>query len=819
MDPMEWLESLARRQGANPDELTTAADFDIPLPGDSSKVTGPGYTPFDTGSSKPAPVAAKPPAPPSAPQEADPFGGMDPMEWLESLAKRQGANPDELTTAADFDVPMPDADAVQTGPGYTPYKATSTPPTPMPMPEAPKTATSVPTLPMSVPIAAKAPAASQDEDPFSGMDPMEWLESLAKRQGANPDELTTAADFNIPMPAADAVQTGPGYTPYETSSRVEAAKSEPIKSVPAVPLKLQTAVNQMPAAGTDDDDLLGGMDPMEWLESLARRQGANPDELITGGLAEVPEAPSMAVANEPGYVDYAPFAEQPLSGEFDAVQPESRTLPPTAARPPVPPPAARPPAPPAASIDDMDPLRWLNALSESEPQPMSDPSMFSAGSVSESMQADSALDWLESLARESGDAPPASQPVSTIEDWLASARETPATPDAGLSDNPQDILAWLNEQTAGLAAAAPAATAPGSEPAMPTEIPEWLRDQMGTPAATSNILRDEVLEPPVPVGLDDWMRAAEPDPDSTLDLSTLFANQSADVPSSELVALTQPSPGEAADPWAEALDDEYRRERAGDTSIPDWFNEVMARSEDAPVAQQQAAVDVPAEPVPNFLTEMESEFLGEPALPISKEAIPSWLLEADPGLPRAAAPTPEPQIEIDDWTTPNDDLLPDWLRPEAEAAEAEPELVAQPEAAQAPLPVLPPRQPEPVSRETRIIELDRGIFQTQPPTRTNIVTPQQAQPVPVYTQQTPPATALQSARALIEANQHLDSLHHLEPLVDSGHQLDDVVTELQKVVAAQPKSPRARRLLGDAHMRQGDLQKALDSYRSALKQL
>jgi len=157
---MEWLESLARRQGANPDELTTAADFDIPLPGDSSKVTGPGYTPFDTGSSKPAPVAAKPPAPPSAPQEADPFGGMDPMEWLESLAKRQGANPDELTTAADFDVPMPDADAVQTGPGYTPYKATSTPPTPMPMPEAPKTATSVPTLPMSVPIAAKAPAAS-----------------------------------------------------------------------------------------------------------------------------------------------------------------------------------------------------------------------------------------------------------------------------------------------------------------------------------------------------------------------------------------------------------------------------------------------------------------------------------------------------------------------------------------------------------------------------------------------------------------------------------------------------------------------------------
>ena len=29
-----------------------------------------------------------------------------------------------------------------------------------------------------------------------------------------------------------------------------------------------------------EDDPLGGMDPMAWLESLARRQGANPDELI-----------------------------------------------------------------------------------------------------------------------------------------------------------------------------------------------------------------------------------------------------------------------------------------------------------------------------------------------------------------------------------------------------------------------------------------------------------------------------------------------------------------------------------------------------------
>ena len=30
------------------------------------------------------------------------------------------------------------------------------------------------------------------------------------------------------------------------------------------------------------------MDPLAWLESLAKRQGANPDELVTGGTLELP---------------------------------------------------------------------------------------------------------------------------------------------------------------------------------------------------------------------------------------------------------------------------------------------------------------------------------------------------------------------------------------------------------------------------------------------------------------------------------------------------------------------------------------------------
>ena len=127
--------------------------------------------------------------PPPNPSDAnsntdDPFGGMDPMAWLESLAKRQGANPDQLTTAANIDVPMPPADAKIQGPGYTPgydvgkleaaaaaASAAAQPPKAQPVAQQPVVQQPVAAKPVTPPPAPPAPAASSD-DPFGGMDPM-----------------------------------------------------------------------------------------------------------------------------------------------------------------------------------------------------------------------------------------------------------------------------------------------------------------------------------------------------------------------------------------------------------------------------------------------------------------------------------------------------------------------------------------------------------------------------------------------------------------------------------------------------------------------
>ena len=74
-DPMEWLETLAKRQGANPEELTTDAQMKIPA-ADEAEVEEQGYEPFSFDT-PPARRAAEP---------------VDTANWLSSLAGAEGCS-------------------------------------------------------------------------------------------------------------------------------------------------------------------------------------------------------------------------------------------------------------------------------------------------------------------------------------------------------------------------------------------------------------------------------------------------------------------------------------------------------------------------------------------------------------------------------------------------------------------------------------------------------------------------------------------------------------------------------------------------------
>ena len=948
MDMMAWMESLAKRQGASSDELTTAANLDIPLPPADTVIDEPGYTPGYDVSSKstaasrqakptlppaPQPVAAAPVLPPApvtppapvqvAPVPAaaaidpnDPFGGMDMMAWMESLAKRQGASSDELTTAANIDIPLPPAGTVIDEPGYTPgydvsSKSTATSQAkPTPPPPAPQPVAAAP-VPPPVPVTPPAPvqatpvpaaAAVDPNDPFGGMDMMAWMESLAKRQGASSDELTTAANIDIPLPPAGTVIDEPGYTPgYDVSSKSTAASQskptppppapQPVAAAPVpppVPVMPSIPAESTPVLATtpgNSGDALGGMDMMAWMETLAKRQGARADELMTSANMNIPEPPANTVIDEPGYSDYSPFGgPAPVSEAMDT--PNMSTADAAALLG-----LSDNPAEPNP-LSMMNPLDWLASLAAPQVTATTDFSDFSS-EQSEAMEAASALSWLEQLAHEAQDFPfpqnnnatsgPTAQatPESDIaESWVDT---TPAHADelGGLSDDMATLQQWLAAQANSLAEvhdqpdAEPLAAAEsdpsafaemGFSDATPGEIPDWLREHMSHVASNDSavsapaLLTDSFDAPSIPTDLPDWLLenvtgsgSESSDPFFDLNAGTsspdeFAAPARADVSDYEMNAAdTLDMSSQAADPWVEAFEYEESRRQAGDEdALPDWYTEALTRSgemvagmlpETSQDAQPTGSADVltPGD-YPTWLTGLmddnaetpEAVGEGQPQgsfdttdsdQPILAGDLPSWLRDSLPD----ATGFDMSSIEADPFGASSADLdmadLPDWLRP------AEPEPAAP---VPTPAPVAPPvlaappapPAPKPVTPDVRDFwGAAQSIAQTMPAAKADIppaAPPPAPKPTPVTADH---SQRLQQARALVAQGQYRESLTHYQSLVDSEAALDTVIGDMQGIVQAQPTDPGARRLLGDAHLRKGNLQDALDSYRQALDQL
>ncbi|MAU10143.1 MAG: hypothetical protein CL607_10000 [Anaerolineaceae bacterium] len=183
------------------------------------------------------------------------FENMSPeemMRWMESLAKRQGADPTSFTTDADLEieeVSEDDSRLEETG-EYIPYgwtkekweahlakeaeekasRAASSPAPAEPTPAEEEEHTTPMYTPEPIAEMDDEFAEEMDEEligeaigdempDFDSMSPeeaMRWMESLAKRQGADPSSFLTEADMSVAEVSADderLSQTGE-YIPY-----------------------------------------------------------------------------------------------------------------------------------------------------------------------------------------------------------------------------------------------------------------------------------------------------------------------------------------------------------------------------------------------------------------------------------------------------------------------------------------------------------------------------------------------------------------------------------------------------------------------------
>lgn len=591
---------------------------------------------------------------------------------------------------------------------------------------------------------------------------LEWMETLAEDAGT---AAPSGDDFEVPADLDDAMawleemaeQEEPGALP-EWLQDEEAGLDDFAGDEGDL-----TAVTEEPLPETGDETMADVPEDLDealaWLEQLAAQQGAPAEELPSlqesGDLPEEP-AEEPAEAGE----DAAPAME---------ITPAMET-------------------PPATQVPDVAMMYLDSLLVGGWPQAGT-----GAPELADELpdDAESALAWLEQLARE---------PVT---ETSVEEEEPGAEPVASLD--------WLEEPEAGTGVAEEAES---DEWAWTEQLPEPGLWEEAEP--DSALPSDEVIAEENEVESDEWAWTEQlPEPEQWEETGPAPDEAEAELPAAEETA-------------EEAFDD-----------IPEDPDEAMAWLERLAARQGAPLDELPS--VDEISDEIET---------------PDWLArelaDAGPALPEL--PDAEAVSGEMDWLEDSEGL--DWLEDTAvEEAPAEPELTESPESApeEAPdelppveagfdLDILAGEEMEPALPEwlaggddegwpAELTDIDSWLVAEEEASRIDMPVPEPARPAPPAPEPAPrpepapteripapegsDAARLEEARTALDAGDVEAAIAAYHDFMGGGSGLNVVITDLEMATAAS-EQPMLLRLLGDAYMENGQLNRALEAYRRAL---
>ncbi len=456
----------------------------------------------------------------------------------------------------------------------------------------------------------------------------------------------------------------------------------------------------------------------------------------------------------------------------------------------------------SGDLDSDEAMKWLEEIaakvdpnfkpegSESAPAKEEAAPVAEAPKAEMKEEAADDLEWLRAPTEAKTEAQAAEE---ELPDWLkpapeeakAAAKATPAPTDP----DTQEALAWLDDQVKGQGVSPekpvaealtpdhpPVAAMPKvpdldaeAAPASDEELPDWLKD----------------------AGVQEERAKAMEAPDMAADLSDI---PELPVEADELAWLNDALKAEekAAAGDLEELFGEKGEAKEEEEELPDWLKGEEEEKKPAPVAEAR----IEEAPAPKAKEKKEEI-----------EELPDWLK----GEEEEKKPTPVAEAKIEEAPAPKAEEkkeeieeLPDWLK----GGEPEPELEKKGTGGltaflKAVEPAAPPaeaRAPEPPKAEP-----------APPPPPA----PAPAAPAPI-----PPGEAgdkLKAAREQMGNGELQNALAIYEALVASGHGFDETISDLVEIVRTRAVvNPKVYRVLGDAMMRKGQMQEALDMYKKAL---
>jgi len=694
-----------------------------------------------------------------------------------------------------------------------------------------------------------------DFDSMSPEEIMAWMEALAVRQGAVEGIINDVSNVQIAEIDPNTVDIADEYIPYgmdpdvwakkkaiedatkaerlavmkaEKDAKAASSSDAPVsKPVPApiLPITRQPQPEPEPASLDFMSDLVGG--------------GDESSDLLAAISASAPMPTPQPDADDFGGMDFLSNLGQSASddmgdfGSFDFSGLDALGM-------------DEPVAAGGASMD------WLESI-VSDSKPVQTVSDVSTNEMSEAMLPDTLgdslsetavgrilddpMDWLSDFAE---DKPmlATSAPTPDLDALFASQADTSPTMDAETNEirsalkqgnaQPDDVKAWMDSMLDKGLSRTDVKDEDLDDDSKPLEgeIPDWLVSQVGAPPDLS-AQAESTLEGEA--DLPDWLTAPVSE-EQTAEFEAIFTEAAQDIPPIIQPSVLDNSPSlglldtsaiqvEMNDPWVEAFELE-RSERMGETDqLADWYNTAQAdlrvstdaietiNSRDLDRTGTRASItlqpadlkpeaDLPAgeaQAVPVWLGGDQTPSAGGSA---ESDGIPAWLQTDTLGQPEAVG---------------DDEDLPDWLKPQVEQS-----LAAEQDT------------PMPDWLNKRVVTDEFAAMTVSPVSSSNPPTP--AYPPAEKPRRSLPAATispseiaqlLNSARGSLKMGDVGAMVEKYDVLVHAHAALDEVSADLA-VVSRDPAhkgNPAVLRVYGDALMRQGKLQAALDTYRAALNLL
>ena len=419
------------------------------------------------------------------------------------------------------------------------------------------------------------------------------------------------------------------------------------------------------------------------------------------------------------------------------------------------------------AIDEENLPDWLRDVQEDEVEPVPEPVVDLAESGGEEdveLEEQELPDWLKEVQTEEE----IGTPVVETPSLAVEPEPTLAGPQGAAAGD--ELPDWLQEvEDESVEAAFEVEAVEGAVPEkVAEELPDWLQEVQVTdeesfePFEPSEPSPDEFLageveeeEAILEEELPDWLQEVEEEPE-------------------EVVALDQAA---AAPPQPELEESLVVEEE-----LPDWLR--IEEETGVDVEEAPALVQPEPEPMVSEVLEPRAEMLAEPEVEaVEPVSAPPVIEEVAPYAEKASAAT----------TGLTD--MPDWLRKlrEGDVAEEEVSFVpAKPLPKPAVVPVIAATEPEPAVEAHEAVE---------------VAVPEEA------------SERLELARSARDAGNIAEALQYYESLVSSGTYLDRVIEDIQQTVKSYPANVMLYQIMGDAMMKDGRLQSALDAYRTALTKL